>query len=582
MLADRKYPLTLAALFGLYVVAGKLGLSLAFVHASASPVWPPTGIALAALLTLGYRVWPAIFAGAFVVNISTAGSVATSLGIAAGNTLEGLLAAFLVDRYANGARAFDRSQDVFKFAGFAALLSSTVSATIGVASLALGGYAAWSDFDQIWLTWWLGDVSGALIFAPLLVLWVRDWRSPLSRGRLLEVAALWFTTTLIGLAVFGEGLAHFGLMTLPLTFLCTPPLVWAAVRFQQREAAMLVAVLSGIAIWETLRGFGPFASATANEALLLLQIFMGTVSVMVISAGALVEERRLVEQEREELLVRAQTARAEAEAANRAKDEFLAMLGHELRNPLAAIISAVSVLDRIGQQDDVAVRARGAIRHQITHLGRLVDDLLDVAHVTSGHIVLACEPVNLATSVQRSVSNLASTGRLERHVVDVRAEPVWASADPTRLDQIVANLLTNAIKYTSPGGTICVRVGGQDDHAVIGVTDTGIGIPPTLLRIFDLPSQGERRLDGAQEGLGVGLTLVRRLVELHGGRVEVFSEGPGRGSEFVVRLPRVQPVEEIVSQSVLRVIGSVVSAKTGYALLWITLLVRFGGFVLNS
>ena len=115
MLADRKYPLTLAALFGLYVVAGKLGLSLAFVHASASPVWPPTGIALAALLTLGYRVWPAIFAGAFVVNISTAGSVATSLGIAAGNTLEGLLAAFLVDRYANGARAFDRSQDVFNW-----------------------------------------------------------------------------------------------------------------------------------------------------------------------------------------------------------------------------------------------------------------------------------------------------------------------------------------------------------------------------------------------------------------------------------------------------------------------------------
>src|SRR5439155_18265109 len=143
------------------------------------------------------------------------------------------------------------------------------------------------------------------------------------------------------------------------------------------EAVMLVTALCGIATWETLRGFGPFASATANEALLLLQLFMGTVSVMVISAAALVEERRRVEQEREDLLMRAQLARAEAESANRAKDEFLAMLGHELRNPLAAIISAVSVLDRIGQQDDVALRARDAIRHQITHLGRLVDDLLD-------------------------------------------------------------------------------------------------------------------------------------------------------------------------------------------------------------
>ncbi|PYN26834.1 MAG: hypothetical protein DMD99_04240 [Candidatus Rokuibacteriota bacterium] len=537
MLADRKYPLTLAAVFGLYVIFGKIGLSLAVVHASASPVWAPTGIALAALLTLGYRVWPAIFAGAFCVNITTAGSVATSLGIGVGNTLEALLAAYLVDRYANGAQAFDRSQDVFKFAGFAGLLSPTVSATVGVASLALGGYATWPDFDQIWLTWWLGDVTGALIFGPLLILWVRDWRSHVSRGRLLEVAALWLTTTLIGLAVFGEGLTHFGLMTLPLTFLCTPPLVWAAVRFRQREAAMLVAVLSGIAIWATLRGFGPFATATANEALLLLQVFMGTVSVMVI-------------------------ARAEAEAANRAKDEFLAMLGHELRNPLAAIISAVSILDRIGGHDDVAMRAREAIRHQITHLGRLVDDLLDIAHVTGGDIVLTCEPMNLATSVQQSVSNLASTGRLERHVVDVRAEPVWANADPTRLNQIVANLITNAVKYTSPGGTIRIRVAGEEDEAVIGVADTGIGISPSLLpHMFDLPVQGERRLDRAQGGLGVGLTLVRRLVELHGGRVEAFSEGPGRGSEFIVRLPRIPAAKPIESQSVLRVVGKVASAR---------------------
>jgi len=560
MLADRKYPLTLAAVFGLYVIFGKIGLSLAVVHASASPVWAPTGIALAALLTLGYRVWPAIFAGAFCVNITTAGSVATSLGIGVGNTLEALLAAYLVDRYANGAQAFDRSQDVFKFAGFAGLLSPTVSATVGVASLALGGYATWPDFDQIWLTWWLGDVTGALIFGPLLILWVRDWRSHVSRGRLLEVAALWLTTTLIGLAVFGEGLTHFGLMTLPLTFLCTPPLVWAAVRFRQREAAMLVAVLSGIAIWATRRGFGPFATATANEALLLLQVFMGTVSVMVISA--VVEERRRVEHERAVLLVRTQVARAEAEAANRAKDEFLAMLGHELSNPLAAIISAVSILDRLGPQDDVAVRTRGAIRHQITHLGRLVDDLLDIAHVTSGDIVLTCEPVNLATSVQRSVSNLASTGRLERHVVDVRAEPVWANADPTRLNQIVANLLTNAIKYTSPGGTIRIRVAGEEDEAVIGVADPGIGISPSLLpRMFDLPVQGERRLDRAHGGLGVGLTLVRRLVELHGGRVEAFSEGPGRGSEFIVRLPRIPAAKPIESQSVLRVVGKVASAR---------------------
>ncbi len=562
MLADRKYPLSLVGLFGLYVLAGKLGLSLASVHASASPVWPPTGVALAAFLTLGYRVWPAIFAGAFVVNITTAGSMLTSLGISLGNTLEGLLGAYLVTRYANGARAFDHAQDVFKFAALAGLAASLVSATIGVGSLALGGYAPWGDFDGIWLTWWLGDATGALIFAPLLVLLVRDWGAGPAGGRLLEAAALWLTTTLVGLAVFGEGLAHLGFMTLPLTFLCTPPLVWAAVRFRQREAAMLVAVLSGIAVWETLHGFGPLANVPTNESLLLLQVFMATVSVMAISAGAVVEERRRIEHEREFLLIRAQAARAEAEGANRAKDEFLAMLGHELRNPLAAIISAVSVLDRIGSQDDVAVRAREAIRHQITHLGRLVDDLLDIVHVTTGEIALTREPLNLATSVQRSVGELASTGRLERHVVDVRAEPVWANADPTRLNQIVSNLLLNAIKYTSPGGTIRVRVVGEEGLAVIGVSDTGIGIPSKLLpHMFDVPLQGDRRLLHGQGGLGVGLTLVRRLVELHGGQVEAYSEGPGHGSEFVVRLPRIAPVKPAESQSVLRVIGKVASVR---------------------
>jgi integral membrane sensor domain MASE1 len=165
MLADRKYPLSLAGLFGLYVLAGKLGLSLASVHASVSPEGPPTGIAIAAFLTLGYRVWPAILAGAFVVNVSTAGSPATSVAIALGNTLEGLLGAYLVNRYANGVRAFDHAQDVFKFAALAGLLSSLVSASIGVVSLSFGGFAQWSDFDGIWLTWWLGDATGALVSA---------------------------------------------------------------------------------------------------------------------------------------------------------------------------------------------------------------------------------------------------------------------------------------------------------------------------------------------------------------------------------------------------------------------------------
>jgi len=230
----------------------------------------------------------------------------------------------------------------------------------------------------------------------------------------------------------------------------------------------------------------------------------------------------------------------EAEGADRVKDEFLAMVRQELHNPLAVMISAVSVLERLGDPEDIAVRARGAIRHQITHLSRLIDDLLDVAGVSGGRIVLACRPLNLAASVERTVSVLADTGRLERHVVDVRVEPVWVHADPARLDQIVSRLLTNATRYTPPGGAIRACVGEEGGDAVLRVEDSGVGIAPEVLpRIFDLFTQDERPADPRPDGLGVGLALVRRLVELHGGRAEASSDGPGCGSVFVVRLPRI-------------------------------------------
>src|ERR1700730_459073 len=184
----------LAALTALYILAGKLGLRFAFVHASATAVWPPTGIALAAFLLFGPRVWPAVAVGAFLVTVTTAGSVATSLGVAAGNTLEGLLGAWLVNRFAHGRYAFERAQDIFAFV-VAVVPGALVSATMGVASLALGGYAPWAGFGPIWATWWLGDLTGALIVAPPLLLWA-DRRSslllrhPVEAGWLLLSLAL--------------------------------------------------------------------------------------------------------------------------------------------------------------------------------------------------------------------------------------------------------------------------------------------------------------------------------------------------------------------------------------------------------
>ncbi len=228
-------------------------------------------------------------------------------------------------------------------------------------------------------------------------------------------------------------------------------------------------------------------------------------------------------------------------AADRAKDEFLAMLGHELRNPLGAIAGAVRVLQLAETPDDRANRARDVIGRQLTHLSRLVDDLLDVSRVTMDKTVLARQPLNLADVVAHALSTWRSSGRLDRHRVSVEVSPVWVDADETRIEQILSNLLANALKYTAAGGDLAVRVKPDGDAAILQVADSGVGIPPNLLeRVFDLFVQGDGGLDRRQGGLGIGLTLVRRLVELHGGRVEAASDGPGRGSVFTVRLPRIE------------------------------------------
>ncbi|MCI0584494.1 MAG: hybrid sensor histidine kinase/response regulator [Chloroflexi bacterium] len=250
---------------------------------------------------------------------------------------------------------------------------------------------------------------------------------------------------------------------------------------------------------------------------------------------------RQAEADRARLLASEQAARIEAEQSNRAKDEFLAMLGHELRNPLAAISHAAAVVDMVGKRDDAAARPLAIIRRQVAQLTRIVDDLLDVARLRTGHIALLLRPVNLAQAVEQCLAGLAAQLRGRRIALDLT--PVWVNADEARLEQIVANLVTNALKYTPVDRSIRIAVTAERADAVLRVEDEGMGIPPALLpHVFDLFVQGQRTPDRRLGGLGLGLTLVRRLVELHNGNVEVESPGPGGGSTFTVRLPAHVPV----------------------------------------
>jgi CheY-like chemotaxis protein len=225
------------------------------------------------------------------------------------------------------------------------------------------------------------------------------------------------------------------------------------------------------------------------------------------------------------------------------KNEFLAMLSHELRNPLAAMSSAANLLTVTDPQGAQAGRARDVIERQTKHMRRLIEDLLDVSRITMGKASLTRIPLDLAETVRRVVESWRTGGRLGTRRLDLSASPVWVDGDAERLEQIVSNLLDNAIKFSPPGAKVTVTVKQEGDAAVLVVSDDGEGIAPDLIgRVFDLFVQGERGIDRGKGGMGIGLALVKMLAGMHGGTAAAASAGPGQGATFTVRLPAVEAV----------------------------------------
>jgi diguanylate cyclase (GGDEF)-like protein/PAS domain S-box-containing protein len=294
-LPNLKKPLVFIALLGVYFVVGKLSLKLAMVHPSASSVWPPSGLALAALVLLGYWVWPAIWLAAFLVNLTTAGSIATSLYIATGNALEALAGAYLLNRFAHGRRAFEKARDIFRFAALAGMLSTIVSASIGVLALCVTGFADWSNYQDIWLTWWLGDAVGVVVVAPALILWGNNYYLRDKRDRFFEATTLLASLVIVSEVVF-NGVSILSIGHFPLGLLCIPLLLWAAFRFGPRETAVAILVMSAVAVRGALHGVGPWAQGTQQDTLLLVQAATGITSVMVLAVAANVSERKKLEE----------------------------------------------------------------------------------------------------------------------------------------------------------------------------------------------------------------------------------------------------------------------------------------------
>jgi signal transduction histidine kinase len=526
--SSARYASLLLGLASVYFGAAKLGFTMAFVAEQVTIVWPPTGIALAAVLQLGYRVWPAIWLGAFLANVTANEPVVAAGGVAIGNTLEALAGVWLLRRVVGPTWDPERLKHVVGLIVLAALGSTTVSATIGTTSLVLGAVQPWRAFRDIWWVWWAGDAISNIIIAPLLLAWVIcRWR-PLA-SRVIEGICLLALVVVATVIVFIGSFELISRLYL-LVYVVFPFVIWGALRFGQQGTTTVTFVASTVAIVGALRGSGPFATGNPHEGLILLQLFMGTVAVSGLLLAAAVAERSRVE----DALRR---AHEELRNANRAKDESLATLGHELRTPLATITNAIAVLQS-GAADNRAVELHSIIGRQAAQLSRLADDLLDVARVTTGKTSLERQPFDLREAAAQCLAGLHQTGRTEHHRIVFHGMSAVVEGDRVRLDQVISNLLNNALKYTPPGGSIRVAVQVEAGQAVLRVQDTGIGIPRQLLpRIFDLFMQAREGPGGPQGGLGLGLTLVRHLVELHGGTVTAHSDGAGKGSEFVVRLP---------------------------------------------
>jgi two-component system, NarL family, sensor histidine kinase FusK len=536
-LVQATFPLPLiAGLAVLYFIACKLGLQLAVIHPSATAIWPGTGIALAAVLLQGYRVWPGIFLGAFAVNLTTAGSILSSLGIATGNTLEAVVGAYLVARFANGRKVFDRAEDIFKFMFLACVLATNVSASIGVASLVLTGNSRGMQPEALWLTWWLGDMAGAILVTPCFLLWSSQQEARPSRQLVAMQGAAVISLLLVGAMVFGgsfpgnaEGYA--------LRFICTPFVVWVAFELRPRAAALAMLAFSAVAVGSALHGAR--GTPISNESLLLTQVFLGVAGLTGLLVSVAVTERdcheqtlekakveleervmertrelekRIAKQERAEKTLRGLSRRllqAQDEERRRIARELhdstgqsLAVLVMELSNLSKKAMSLSPELSR--KLDENAETVRGISNELRTTSYLLHPPLLDEMGLRSG-------------------LRWYIAGFKERSNIEVRLNMAENLRFPADLEmmifRVVQECLTNIHRHSgSAKAEISLSKFGQ--KLTLEIRDEGEGIPP----------------DKVAGAAGVGLRGMRERVKGFGGELEIHSNGTGTLVRAVIPL----------------------------------------------
>jgi signal transduction histidine kinase/ActR/RegA family two-component response regulator len=416
------------------------------------------------------------------------------------------------------------------------MLTPLPSAMLGAAILRVAFGS--TSFGADYLVWWIGDWVGILVVAPLV--WsvlLRKWESlaQLSSGRHLELVLCFASIYLMTDFVCGGQYKAF-----TYSYMLIPLLLWPALRFGTPSVAAAVGMIAFILIFNTANGRGPFSQTdlSAHERTLVVQWFVIVAAAPFMALAAIMHERRRGEEEMEQRIEERTRALAEAD---RNKNHFLAVLAHELRNPLAPLSHALQAWPEISASPHLLEETRQLMHAQVQHMVVLIDDLLDVSRIAGGKLQLRKSHFDLTLAIRAATQSVHSLieQNSQQLVLLLPEAPVAVEADQARLTQVVGNLVHNAVKYSGRGGTITVSVELQASDVKIRVRDNGPGIPThELERIFDLFAQVDQTLERSHGGLGIGLTLVKNIVEMHGGRVEALSEGLGRGCEFCVTLNR--------------------------------------------
>jgi signal transduction histidine kinase len=550
------YAIELLAIGLVYFAIAKIGLAVASIHPSASPIWPPTGLALAAVMLRGYRVWPAIFLAAWLANATTAGSVYTSSAIALGNTLESLVGGYLISRWSDGLRTFDSPAGVARFALIALIAATPISATVGVGSLALAGYADNAGIASTWLTWWLGDLAGALVITPVIVLWAQSSSVARQREDLLETGAVIAAAIAVGLLAFSPLIEQTPSRD-PLGFLAMLPLMWAALRRGQRDTATVALVLSCFALWGAMSGEGPFARSTLNDSLLLLIMYMISTSVPTLALSADVAVHRQTErslreahtelgrtvQERTTALEETREALHQAQKME-ALGQLTGGIAHDFNNVLTVIANSLESARRSTDKDAKTRKRLDRALQAARNGASLVQQMLVFAR--RGPLQVQATDINKIIDSAMAMFSRSCPETIEVRT-DLAADLRFATADATQVQTAILNLAVNARDAMPSGGRLTIRTSNtalsaparlpSGDYISVTIEDTGEGMSPDVLaRAFE-PFFTTKEIG---KGTGLGLSMVYSTMQQMGGDVGIESR-PGEGTTVRLMLPVAGP-----------------------------------------